>query len=72
MEKKSKDIKSQLQQGYNLQTLMHKVNKETLKIQHKKRQKKRAVGIDEITKEKYDENIEENLDNLLEKMKKFS
>ena len=51
---------------------MHKVNKETLKIQHKKRQKKRAVGIDEITKEKYDENIEENLDNLLEKMKKFS
>ena len=72
MEKKSKDIKSQLQQGYKLQTLMHKVNKETLKIQHKKRQKKRAVGIDEITKEKYDENIEENLDNLLEKMKKFS
>lgn len=72
MEKESKDIKSQLQLGYKLQTLMHKVNKETLKIQHNKQQKNKAVGIDKITKEEYNENLEENIENLLTRMKRFS
>lgn len=72
MGKESKDIKSQLQLGYKLQTLMHKVNKETLKAQHKEQQKNKAVGIDKITKEEYNENLDQNLDNLLTRMKKFS
>ena len=40
MEKKSKDIKSQLQQGYKLQTLMHKVNKEKIGERMKEYNKK--------------------------------
>ena len=36
METKRKDIKYQLEQGYKLQTIMHYVNKETLRKQHEK------------------------------------
>lgn len=37
-----KDIKYQIEHGYKLQTLMNKVNKETLKEQHMKQQKNKA------------------------------
>lgn len=72
MANERKDIKYQIEQGYKLQTLMHKVNKETLKEQHRKQQKSKARGIDQVTKEEYDKNLEENIDNLLVKMKSFS
>ncbi len=72
MENERKDIKYQIQHGYKLQTLMHKVNKETLKEQHDKQQNNKASGVDKVTKEQYNENLNSNLDNLLEKMKKFS
>jgi group II intron reverse transcriptase/maturase len=72
METKRKDIKYQIQQGYKLQTIMHYVNRETLMKQHEKQQKNKASGIDGITKEKYEENLEYNISNLLERMKKFS
>ena len=72
METKRKDIKTQLQQGYKLQTLMHMVNKETLKEQHKKQQTGKAKGVDGVTKSQYDFNLENNLDNLLVRMKNFS
>ena len=72
MENERKDIKYQVKQGYKLYTLMHYVNKETLKIQHSKQQKNKASGIDKITKEKYGENLDDNIDNLLARMKKFS
>ena len=69
---KRKDIKYQLKQGYKLQTIMHYVNKETLKKQHEKQEDDKASGIDGMTKEKYGINLERNIDNLLERMKKFS
>ena len=72
METKRKDIKYQLEHGYKLQTIMHYVNKETLKKQHEKQQNGKASGIDGVTKEKYEENLEENVENLIERMKKFS
>ena len=72
METKRKDIKYQLEQGYKLQTIMHYVNKETLRKQHEKQKENKASGVDGMTKEKYEINLEENLDNLLERMKKFS
>ena len=67
-----KDIKYQLSKGYKLQTLMHKVNKETLKEQHKRQQQGKASGIDQMTKEEYEINLDENLDNLIKRMKSFS
>lgn len=71
MANERKDIKYQIEHGYKLQTLMHKVNKETLIKQHRKQQSNKASGIDKVTKEQYEENIEENIDNLLVKMKSF-
>lgn len=72
METKRKDIKCQLQQGYKLQTIMHYVNRETLMNQHEKQQNGKASGIDGITKEEYDENLESNINDLLTRMKKFT
>lgn len=72
MANERKDIKYQLNHGYKLQTLMHKVNKETLIGQHRKQQKNKASGIDGVTKEEYDNNLEENIDNLLCRMKIFA
>lgn len=72
METKRKDIKYQLQQGYKLQTIMHYVNRETLIKQHEKQQTGKASGIDGITKEEYEENLEVNIENLLTRMKRFS
>lgn len=72
MTNERKDIKYQIEHGYKLQTLMHKVNKETLIEQHGKQQKNKASGIDKVTKEEYELNLEENVDNLLVQMKKFA
>ena len=72
METKRKDIKYQLEHGYRLQTLMHKVNEETLLWQHEKQAKGKAPGIDGINKEKYEENVKGNIANLLVRMKKFA
>ena len=72
MENERKDIKYQLQHGYKLQTLMHKVNKATLKEQHRKQLANKASGVDKVTKEQYNEHLEENIDLVLTKMKSFS
>ena len=71
MANERKDIKFQIEHGYKLQTLMHKVNKETLMKQHRKQQNNKASGIDRVTKDEYDKNLVENIDNLLVKMKSF-
>lgn len=72
MANERKDIKYQIEHGYKLQTLMHKVNKKTLKEQHRKQQKNKASGIDNITKVEYDLDLDNNIDNLLTRMKSFS
>lgn len=72
MEHERKDIKYQLQQGYKLQNLMCLVNKETLIRQHEKQQPNKASGIDKVTKDEYSINLEARIDDLLERMKKFS
>lgn len=72
MENERKDIKYQVEHGYKLYTLIHYVNKETLKEQHEKQRKGKASGIDKVTKEEYDKNLDENINNLLSRMKKFS
>jgi len=55
-----------------LQTLMHLVNKTTLKEVHRKQETGKASGVDGVTKSIYDKNLDENLDNLLARMKTFS
>ena len=55
-----------------LQTLMHLINKTTLKEIHKKQATNKASGIDKVTKSAYDKNLDENIENLLARMKTFS
>ena len=72
METKRKDIKYQLEHGYKLQTLIHKVNEETLLRQHEKQKSGKATGVDKVTKEQYDENARANIFKLVRRMKNFS
>lgn len=72
MENERKDIRELAIKHKKLQTLMHYVNKETLRQAHYKQLIGKANGVDKITKEIYEEHLEENIDNLLMKMKKFS
>lgn len=52
-------------------SLIHLINKEMLTNCHNELKANKAVGIDGITKVKYEENLDENLENLLERMRKF-
>ena len=55
-----------------VQTIMHLVNKETLKGVHERQEANKARGIDKVSKSSYEENLEENLENLISRMKQFS
>ena len=55
-----------------VQSLMRYVNKETLAKSFSRQPKGKAVGVDGVTKEIYGENLNENLDDLLRRMKQFS
>ena len=72
MEKEKAEIARQVEKYDKVQSLMSFVNVSTLKESYLKQPKDKAVGIDEVTKEQYGENLEENLSNLIERMKKFS
>lgn len=72
MENDFSKIAIQLEKYKTVQGIMKYVNKETLMKQHKKQEKKKATGIDGITKEQYEENISNNINELLRKMKSMS
>ena len=55
-----------------MQTLIHLVNKESLRGAHNRQDPNKAHGVDQVTKAEYAENIEENLDDLMARMKQFS
>lgn len=50
----------------------HLINKELRKECHEKMDGDKAVGIDGVTKEEYGKDLEENLDRLVERLKKKS
>lgn len=52
--------------------LMHFYNEESLLKCFQKLDRKKAVGIDKVTKDQYGENLIENLNHLLERMKKMA
>lgn len=53
-------------------SLMHFYNEESLRKCFQMLDRKKAVGIDKVTKDQYGENLEENLDYLLSSMKKMA
>lgn len=72
MATKQQDIRALSAKHSRLETLINHVNYETLAAEHGRQQKHKAVGVDKVTKEEYDKNLEENLNNLLNRMKTFS
>lgn len=71
MEKEVKGIRYQSEHFPKVQGIMHRVNAESLMAEHRKQCRKKAKGIDGVDKEQYDQNAEGNIQNLLERMKKF-
>jgi len=55
-----------------MQTLMHLVNKTTLAEVHRKQETGKARGIDGVSKTVYEKNLNENLDDLISRMRTFS
>lgn len=72
MENERKDIKYFAQRNVAVENLIHFVNKERLIEQHEKQQRNKASGIDKITKDEYELELNNNINNLIERMKKFS
>ncbi len=66
------DIRILSEKHSKLETLINRVNCETLKAKHRKQNARKATGVDRVTKEQYEENLDENIRNLVERMKKFS
>lgn len=50
-------------------SIYHLIDKELLLKCHKELDGKKASGIDDMTKAEYDENLAENIDNLVNKLK---
>ena len=55
-----------------MENLMHHVNEQTLMEEHWNQRRKKATGIDGVTKDEYNVNVEENLKDLVERMKRIS
>lgn len=72
MENEQKDIKYYAQRNIRIENIIHFVNKEILKEQHRKQQRNKTSGIDKMTKDKYETKLNENIENLVERMKKLS
>ncbi|HAN09693.1 MAG TPA: group II intron reverse transcriptase/maturase [Clostridiales bacterium] len=71
MAKEFEEIAVQAKKYRKVQTLMHYINKQTIINEHNNQQSGKATGIDGINKEIYDEKLEENVENLIKRMKTF-
>ncbi|MCR4863917.1 MAG: group II intron reverse transcriptase/maturase [Bacteroidales bacterium] len=71
MEQETKGIRYQSEHFPTVQGLMHCVNEQSLLEEHRRQSRRKATGIDGVDKAQYDENAEENIRQLVERMKKF-
>lgn len=67
-----KEIRYQSRTYARLETLMNRVNETSIKEAHNRQIQNKAVGVDGITKAEYDEKLNENVADLIKRMKKFS
>lgn len=63
---------SQSHKHERVQTVIHYVNKDPLKEEHKRQKYGKTTGMDKVSKEEHALNLEENLDILVARMKTFS
>ena len=71
MATKAEGIREQSAKYPRVENLMDNVNEETLMSEHRKQNRKKAVGVDGVSKDQYDENAKENIRELVKRMKKF-
>ena len=71
METKTEGIREQSAKYSKVQNLMCNVNEETLMSGHRKQNRRKAVGVNGVSKEHYDENAESNIKELVQRMRKF-
>ena len=71
MEQETKGIRYQSEHFPTVQGLMGCVNEQSLMEEHRRQSGKKATGIDGVDKAEYDRNAEENIRDLIERMKKF-
>lgn len=64
-------IQNQMAKYQEVQGLMKYININSMKEAHEQMDGRKASGVDDINKFKYEESLEINLNNLLSKMKKF-
>ena len=53
-----------------LQTLIHAIDEDALRVCHEDMKANKAAGIDEVTKLEYSENLQENIKGLIARMKR--
>ena len=71
MEHELKGIRYQSEKYAKLTMLINRVNEESLKEAHRHQKTGKAVGIDSVTKEEYESNLDENMRELIKRMKTF-
>lgn len=67
-----KGIRYQSRTYAKLETLMNRVNEESIKAEHRKQERKKASGVDGVTKDEYGKELDSNAAELIERMKQFS
>ena len=72
MENEFAKITEQQRKYRTVQGIMKYINEETIMKQHKKQERKKATGIDGVTKAEYAENLEGNVSDLIGRMKTMS
>ena len=71
MEQELRDIRYQSRTYAKLETLMNRVSEESLKEEHRKQNHRKAVGVDGVAKAEYGEKLDENVADLIARMKRF-
>lgn len=56
---------------FRWQNIMRFINKETLLGERVKQSRRKATGVDGVTKDEYDLDVHEHINRLLERMKRF-
>ena len=72
MAQELKGVRYQSRTYAKLETLMNRVNETSIKEEHRKQARKKATGVDGVTKAEYGKQLDENAASLIARMKRFS
>lgn len=72
MENDTKGIRWQSEHRRKVENLIHLVNKARLADAHRQQNRRKASGIDGVTKDEYGQELDQQLDDLVVRMKQFS